>query len=139
MKQQPIVQQPPKQINGTIAGNSPKTAPAPVKEESLKEKREQNDSKNRTKLDEQDEQAPNGLGAFQEEEAITVVHAPLSGEQWRADLEKAGKQLSPTAGKKANVKAEDEAQLVRVWCLCMLFLPLSLLFEPVDQCASLSS
>ncbi|KAF9989138.1 hypothetical protein BGZ75_007392 [Mortierella antarctica] len=116
VKQQSIVQQPSKQINGTVAGDSQKSTLAPVaaavKEEPLKEKREPSDNKNRTKLDAQDDEMSNGLGnAFQEEEAITVVHAPLSGEQWRADLEKAGKQLGATAGKKANAKAEDEAQL----------------------------
>ncbi|KAF9289105.1 hypothetical protein BGZ68_010060 [Mortierella alpina] len=113
VKQQSIIQHTPKQVNGTIAGDSPKTTPlpAPVKEELLKQKREQTDNKNRTKLDEQDEEMSNGQSVFQEEEAITVVHAPLSGEQWRADLEKAGKQLGATAAEKANVKAEDEAQL----------------------------
>ncbi|KAG0043205.1 hypothetical protein BGZ83_011712 [Gryganskiella cystojenkinii] len=61
---------------------------------------------------EQDDK-PNGLEAFQREEAITVVHSPISGEQWQADLRKAGQELAQSVqGKKGSLtKAEDEAQL----------------------------
>ncbi|KAG0309827.1 hypothetical protein BGZ98_005367 [Dissophora globulifera] len=59
-----------------------------------------------------EEDKPSGLEAFQREEAITVVHSPLSGEQWHAELQKAGKQLAQQAtGKKAGDTAKDVAQL----------------------------
>lgn len=64
-------------------------------------------------IDDGQNDRPNGLDAFQREEALTVVHSPISGEQWQADLRKAGQELAQSAqGKKSNVKAEDEAQLV---------------------------
>jgi len=64
-------------------------------------------------IDDGQDDRPNGLDAFQHGEAITVVHSPISGEQWQADLRKAGQELAQSAqGKTANAKAEDEAQLV---------------------------
>ncbi|KAF9355083.1 hypothetical protein BGX34_010655 [Mortierella sp. NVP85] len=42
---------------------------------------------------------------------ITVVHSPLSAEQWHAQLQKAGQQLEKQPKAKKNSKAEDEAQL----------------------------
>ncbi|KAF8923200.1 hypothetical protein BGZ58_003241, partial [Dissophora ornata] len=47
-----------------------------------------------------------------DEDPITVVHSPLSGESWHAQLQKAGQQLAQLSNaKKGNAKAEDEAQL----------------------------
>ncbi|KAF9278182.1 hypothetical protein BGZ88_000752 [Linnemannia elongata] len=61
---------------------------------------------------EEEEKGPTGLEAFQREEAITVVHSPVSAEQWRADLQKAGQQIGQKSkGKKAEGNPEDEAQL----------------------------
>lgn len=62
---------------------------------------------------EEEEEGPTGLEAFQREEAVTVVHSPVSAEQWRADLQKAGQQIGQKSkGKKAEGNSEDEAQLV---------------------------
>ncbi|KAF9905402.1 hypothetical protein EC991_001697 [Linnemannia zychae] len=59
-----------------------------------------------------EEEGPTGLEAFQREEAITVVHSPVSAEQWRADLQKAGQQIGQKPkGKKAEGNPDDEAQL----------------------------
>ncbi|KAF9089151.1 hypothetical protein BGX23_006885 [Mortierella sp. AD031] len=61
---------------------------------------------------EEEENVPTGLEAFQREEAITVVHSPVSAEQWRAELQKAGQQIGQKSkGKKAKGNPEDEAQL----------------------------
>ncbi|KAK3813520.1 MAG: WD40-repeat-containing domain protein [Linnemannia elongata] len=61
---------------------------------------------------EEEEEGPTGLEAFQREEAVTVVHSPVSAEQWRADLQKAGQQIGQKSkGKKAEGNSEDEAQL----------------------------
>ncbi|KAF9897517.1 hypothetical protein BX616_005468, partial [Lobosporangium transversale] len=47
-----------------------------------------------------------------DEEPITVMHSPLSGEQWHAQLQKAGQQLSQQSkSKKTGTKVEDEVQL----------------------------
>ncbi|KAG0206009.1 hypothetical protein BGX28_002511 [Mortierella sp. GBA30] len=109
---QHISKQPPKHINGNISNDIQQPIPvhALAKEKSLmKEKSELVSTK--FEPEEQDEESPNGLGAFQEDEPITVVHAPVSAEQWRADLQKAGQQLTEKPGKKSNAKVEDEAQL----------------------------
>jgi len=42
---------------------------------------------------------------------ITVVHSPISADQWHAQLQKAGQQLEKQSKAKKNAKAEDEAQL----------------------------
>lgn len=48
-----------------------------------------------------------------DEEPVTVVHSPLSGDDWHAKLQRAGQQLAlQNKPKKAN-KAEDDVQLVR--------------------------
>jgi striatin 1/3/4 len=63
----------------------------------------------------EEEEGPTGLEAFQREEAITVVHSPVSAEQWRADLQKAGQQIGQKSkGKKVEGNPEEEAQLVCV-------------------------
>ncbi|KAF8947003.1 hypothetical protein BGZ47_010665 [Haplosporangium gracile] len=60
----------------------------------------------------EEEEGPTGLEAFQREEAITVVHSPISAEQWRADLQKAGQQIGQNSrDKKGEGNPEDEAQL----------------------------
>ncbi|KAI7823772.1 WD40-repeat-containing domain protein [Gamsiella multidivaricata] len=49
-----------------------------------------------------------------DDDPVTVVHAPMSGEQWHAQLQKAGQQLAQQPkSKKANNKLEDEAQLTK--------------------------
>lgn len=47
-----------------------------------------------------------------DEDPITVVHSPLSADQWHAQLQKAGQQLEKQPKTKKNTKDEDEAQLV---------------------------
>lgn len=47
-----------------------------------------------------------------DEDPITVVHAPMSGDHWHAQLQKAGRDLERSKDKKGDVRAEDEAQLV---------------------------
>ncbi|KAF9964414.1 hypothetical protein BGZ70_006497 [Mortierella alpina] len=46
-----------------------------------------------------------------DEDPITVVHSPMSGELWHAHLQKAGRELERPNGKKGDASAEDEAQL----------------------------
>ncbi|KAF9984198.1 hypothetical protein BGZ65_000809 [Modicella reniformis] len=46
-----------------------------------------------------------------DEDPITVVHSPISAEQWHAQLQKAGQQLEKQPKAKKNTKVEDEAQL----------------------------
>ncbi|KAF9278209.1 hypothetical protein BGZ68_008705 [Mortierella alpina] len=46
-----------------------------------------------------------------DEDPITVVHAPMSGDHWHAQLQKAGRDLERSKDKKGDVRAEDEAQL----------------------------
>ncbi|KAF9413047.1 hypothetical protein BGZ94_000855 [Podila epigama] len=50
------------------------------------------------------------VSAFRQEEAVTVVHSPLSEDAWHAQLQRAGQQLAqkPNGGKH---QTEDEAQL----------------------------
>ncbi|KAF9902511.1 hypothetical protein BX616_001913 [Lobosporangium transversale] len=60
----------------------------------------------------ENERHPTGLEAFQCDEAVTVMHAPLSSEQWRADLQKAGNQLNQSINeKKKSEKSENVDQL----------------------------
>ncbi|KAI1311535.1 hypothetical protein EDD11_003451 [Mortierella claussenii] len=100
-----LKQQPSKLTNGMGAVKNNLKSVATVK-------KEQGDD--RTAPDTlEDEKQPTGLEAFQREEAITVMHAPLSGEQWHTELQKAGRQLAENANAKKTTgeKAEDVAQL----------------------------
>ncbi|KAI7823326.1 WD40-repeat-containing domain protein [Gamsiella multidivaricata] len=113
LKQQHFSQQPSKLINGFVPDEMKKTASAhtPNKEKQGAQKTERS---NDDSMDDgnREEQSPSALEAFQREEAVTVVHSPVSGDQWRAELEKAGRQLAENANeKKAGAKAEDVAQL----------------------------
>ncbi|KAG0249921.1 hypothetical protein BG011_008803 [Mortierella polycephala] len=55
---------------------------------------------------------PDGLQAFQQDEAVTAIHTPASREQWRVDLEIVGQQVAQISkGKKTHAVLEDEAQL----------------------------
>ncbi|KAF8930839.1 hypothetical protein BGZ58_008009 [Dissophora ornata] len=95
---QNISQQSSKHVNGN--GNA-------INKDTQKAKHQDN-----TDSDSPEEDKPSGLESFQREEAVTVVHSPLSGEQWHAELQKAGRQLTQNAnGKKTGDKAEDVAQL----------------------------
>ncbi|KAF9571150.1 hypothetical protein EC968_000953 [Mortierella alpina] len=51
------------------------------------------------------------VASDKDEDPITVVHSPMSGEQWHAQLQKAGKDLERPKDKKGDARAEDEAQL----------------------------
>ncbi|KAF9177746.1 hypothetical protein BGZ51_008408 [Haplosporangium sp. Z 767] len=55
---------------------------------------------------------PDGLQAFQQDEAVTAIHVPASREQWRVDLKTVGQQRTQISkGKKTHAMLEDEAQL----------------------------
>ncbi|KAF9923299.1 hypothetical protein FBU30_006640 [Linnemannia zychae] len=47
-----------------------------------------------------------------DEEPVTVVHSPLSGDDWHAKLQRAGQQLAQQ-NKPKKTKTEDEAQLAK--------------------------
>jgi striatin 1/3/4 len=51
-----------------------------------------------------------------DEEPVTVVHSPLSGDDWHAKLQRAGQQLSQQTKPKRAKKVEDDVQLV-----CLLY------------------
>ncbi|KAF9990095.1 hypothetical protein BGZ75_003642 [Mortierella antarctica] len=46
-----------------------------------------------------------------DEDPVTVVHSPMSGEHWHAQLQRAGRELERPEGKRGDARAEDEAQL----------------------------
>ncbi|KAG0219265.1 hypothetical protein BGX33_003811 [Mortierella sp. NVP41] len=46
-----------------------------------------------------------------DEDPVTVVHSPLSGDDWHAKLQRAGQQLTQNKSKKSKV--EDEVQLAK--------------------------
>lgn len=106
-----VQQQPSKDTDNTVSEPVRKPAPTPNKETPVVSMAEQKSSG--TGMEIQDEETLSGAEAFQQDELITMVHAPLSGEQWHAELQRAGKQLTQMAnGKKAGDKADDVAQLV---------------------------
>jgi striatin 1/3/4 len=52
-----------------------------------------------------------------DEEPVTVVHSPLSGDDWHAKLQRAGQQLALQSKPKKASKSEDDVQLVRfIYC-----------------------
>lgn len=55
-----------------------------------------------------------------EEDPVTVVHSPLSGDDWQAKLQRAGQQLALQDKPKKSKKAEDDVQLVRFILLSIL-------------------
>ncbi|KAG0289612.1 hypothetical protein BGZ97_006425 [Linnemannia gamsii] len=48
-----------------------------------------------------------------DEEPVTVVHSPLSGDDWHAKLQRAGQQLSLQSKPKKASKSEDDVQLTK--------------------------
>ncbi|KAF9902520.1 hypothetical protein EC991_004812 [Linnemannia zychae] len=48
-----------------------------------------------------------------DEEPVTVVHSPLSGDDWHAKLQRAGQQLSQQNKPKKAKKVEDDVQLAK--------------------------
>ncbi|KAF9950501.1 hypothetical protein BGZ72_007859 [Mortierella alpina] len=52
-----------------------------------------------------------GAVSDKDEDPVTVVHSPMSGEHWHAQLQKAGRELERPKDKKGDSRAEDEAQL----------------------------
>ncbi|KAG0280437.1 hypothetical protein BGZ96_001565 [Linnemannia gamsii] len=48
-----------------------------------------------------------------DEEPVTVVHSPLSGDDWHAKLQRAGQQLALQTKPKKASKAEDDIQLAK--------------------------
>lgn len=109
VKQQKIAQQPAKDIDRAVSepARDPAPASAPNNEKPAASIIDQKSTDTGSAA--QQETTLIGAEAFQQDELVTVVHAPISGEQWHAELQKAGRQLAN--GKKAGEKAEDEAQL----------------------------
>lgn len=48
-----------------------------------------------------------------DEDPVTVVHSPLSGDDWHAKLQRAGQQLALQDKPKKSKKAEDDVQLAK--------------------------
>jgi len=112
VRQQKIAQQPPREADNTESDSARRLEPvlASNRNAFVASMAERKGTDTGTEF--QTTEGPNGLDS-QQDELITVVHAPLSGDQWRSELQKAGRQLSQMAnGKKANEKTEDVAQLV---------------------------
>lgn len=120
VKQRSIPQQPPKETDHTESDSARRLEPTLASNRDAFVASAAERKGTDTGTESQTTERPNGLDS-QQDELITVVHAPLSGEQWRSELQKAGRQLSQMAnGKKANEKTEDVAQLVCVILQWML-------------------
>ncbi|KAF9109744.1 hypothetical protein BGX27_007256 [Mortierella sp. AM989] len=112
LKQQQFAQQPSKAVNNSVLEKATTINHMSGKDKSAAQKVDQTKDDNGYSADEVQERKTSGLEAFQREEAVTVMHSPLSAEEWHAELQKAGRQLAQVAnGKKAGDKTDDVAQL----------------------------
>ncbi|KAF9345218.1 hypothetical protein BGX26_003391 [Mortierella sp. AD094] len=111
VKQQLFVQQPSKAVSNNVSEEAPTTNHVPNKGKLVARGVEQSNGVSGDNAQEV-EGKTSGLEAFQREEAVTVMHSPLSAQEWHAELQKAGRQLVQAAnGKKAGDKTDDVAQL----------------------------
>ncbi|KAF8975792.1 hypothetical protein BGZ46_008848 [Entomortierella lignicola] len=113
VKQQQFVQQPLKPAGDNVPEEA-STAHITNKDKSAIPMAEQNKGINKDVSAENTQGSEGKISdfeAFQREEAITVVHSPLSAQEWHAELQKAGQELSQVANGKKQGDKDDVTQL----------------------------